>query len=146
MKSERGEVMTGTYSHTLDAKGRLFIPACLRDKLGKTFHVTVSPEGCLSAYPEERWSRLMEKYGAMPSKARIKLRPIFANAAECELDAQGRILLPLKLRNYAGLTKNVTVVGAGVTVEIWDTDSWNAVEEAECTPEALSAAFEELDF
>lgn len=64
--------MTGVYQHSLDAKGRLFIPANLREKLGQSFYVTVSPEQCLSGYPMEKWNRLKEKYEAMSYKDRKK--------------------------------------------------------------------------
>ena len=126
--------MTGVYQHSL------------REKLGQSFYVTVSPEQCLSAYPMEKWNQLTEKFESMPYKDRKRIRSVFSHAAQCDLDAQGRILLPLQLRQFAGLTKNVSVVGAGVTVEIWDADKWAEVDAAETTPESLAEAFEELDF
>ena len=138
--------MTGIYQHSLDAKGRLFIPASLREKLGQSFYVTVSPEKCLSGYPIEKWKQLNEKYDAMPYSARKSLRSLFTHAAQCDLDAQGRILLPLQLREFAGLKKNVSVVGVGGNIEIWDAEKWAEVDRAETTPEALAAAFEELGF
>ena len=103
--------MTGVYPHSLDAKGRLFIPAKLRDELGEVFYVTLSMEKCLTAYSSEGWKALEEKIKAMPRSKQIQMRPLFAHAAKCELDAQGRILLPAALRDFAGLKKNVTVVG-----------------------------------
>ena len=114
--------MTGVYQHSLDAKGRLFIPASLRETLGQSFFVTVSPEQCLSGYPMEKWNRLKEKYEAMSYKDRKKIRSVFSHAAKCDLDAQGRILLPMQLREFAGLKKNVAVVGVGVNIEIWDAE------------------------
>ena len=104
--------MTGIYQHTLDAKGRLFIPAKLREELGDTFYVTVSPEKCLSAYSQENWKAISEKAAAMTNLQQRKVRPLFAYAARCDLDGQGRILLPQHLREFAGLTKSVTVVGS----------------------------------
>ena len=94
----------------------------------------------------EKWNQLTEKFESMPYKDRKRIRSVFSHAAQCDLDAQGRILLPLQLRQFAGLTKNVSVVGAGVTVEIWDADKWAEVDAAETTPESLAEAFEELDF
>ena len=138
--------MTGVYQHSLDAKGHLFIPASLREKLGQSFYVTVSPEHCLSGYPMEKWNRLKEKYEAMSYKDRKKIRSVFSHAAQCDLDAQGRILLPMQLREFAGLKKNVSVVGVGVNIEIWDADEWAKVDREETTPESLAEAFEELDF
>ena len=138
--------MTGIYNHTLDAKGRLFIPARLRDELGDVFYVTLSMEKCLSAYSSESWATFMEKIKAMPRAKQIKMRPLFSHAAKCELDAQGRILLPQALRNFAGLVKNVTVVGAGECEEFCDSDTWTSVDTLETTPENIAEVFTELDF
>jgi MraZ protein len=138
--------MTGIYEHSLDAKGRLFIPARLREELGEIFYVTLSMEKCLTAYSSESWNKFMEKIKAMPKVKQIKMRPLFAHAAKCELDGQGRILLPQSLRDFAGLTKNVTVVGSGECAEFWDSDAWNNVDAAETTPENIAEVFTELDF
>lgn len=99
--------MTGIYQHTLDAKGRLFIPAKLREELGDTFYVTISSEKCLSAYSTDNWKVMSDKVNAMPYVKQKKMRPLFAFAARCELDGQGRILLPQNLRGFAGLSKSV---------------------------------------
>ena len=136
--------MTGVYQHTIDAKGRLAIPARLRDELGESFHVTLSTEKCLSAYSNESWDELMEKIKALPRLSQKKMRPLFSHAAKCELDAQGRILLPQALRDFANLTKNVTVVGTGELVEIWDSSEWASVDEVETTPEYIEDIFREL--
>ena len=138
--------MTGIYQHTIDAKGRLFMPAKLREELGDVFYVTLSVERCLSAYSAESWDAFMAKIKAMPKLKQIKMRPMFAHAAKCELDSQGRILLPQALRDFAGLNKNVTVVGSGECAEIWDSDTWNGVDVAETTPENIAEVFMELDF
>lgn len=138
--------MTGVYRHTLDAKGRLFIPAKLREELGEVFYVTLSMEKCLSAYSGESWERFMEKIKEMPRVKQIKMRPLFSHAARCELDSQGRILLPQALRDFAGLSKNVAVVGAGECAEFWDEDSWNEIDMGETTPENIAEVFTELDF
>ena len=97
--------MTGQYAHTIDAKGRLFIPAKLREELGGTFHVTVGQDHCLSVYSDDSWNAVMDKLKTMNYSDVKRLRPMFALAADCEPDAQGRILLPLKLRQYAELEK-----------------------------------------
>ena len=102
--------MTGEYMHTLDAKGRLAVPSRLRDELGGVFYVTLSMDRCLSAYSAESWQRFSDKVDAMPFVKQRRMRPLFAFAARCEADAQGRILLPQNLRDYAGLTKDVTIV------------------------------------
>ena len=138
--------MTGEYQHALDNKGRIFIPARLRDELGQVLYVTLSMDRCLSAYSEESWNGLTEKVNALPFVRQRKMRPLFAHAIRCELDAQGRILLPQNLRDWAGLTKSVTVVGCNNHVELWDSDSWKAVMDAETAPENIAAVLEELDF
>ena len=138
--------MTGEYQHTLDSKGRLFIPARLRDELGGIFYVTLSMDKCLSAYSAESWQAFSDKVNAMPYVKQRKMRPLFAYAAKCELDSQGRILLPQNLRDFAGLTKNVTIVGCNNHAELWDSESWNAVYALETTPENIAAVMEELEF
>jgi len=138
--------MTGVYQHNLDAKGRLFIPAKLREELGDVFYVTLSMEKCLSAYSSESWDKFMEKIKAMPKTKQIKMRPLFAHAAKCELDNQGRILLPQALRDFAGLQKNVAVVGSGECAEFWNADTWAEIDTIETTPENIADVFRELDF
>ena len=138
--------MTGIFQHSLDAKGRLFIPAKLREELGEVFYVTLSMEKCLSAYSSESWDKFMDKIMAMPKVKQIKMRPLFAHAAKCELDGQGRILLPQALRDFAGLIKNVTVVGSGECAEFWDADTWAAVDVLETTPKNIADVYKELDF
>lgn len=138
--------MTGEYQHSLDAKGRLFIPAKLRDELGDMFYVTISMDKCLNAYSAESWKEFSDKVNSMPYVKQRKMRPLYANAAKCELDAQGRILLPQKLREYAGLTKNVTVIGSNNHAEFWDTDAYEQVCSDEMTPENIAAMMEEFDF
>lgn len=138
--------MTGEYQHSLDAKGRLFIPARMREELGDVFYVTISPDTCLSAYSDAHWQELRDKVNAMPYVKQRKMRPLFAHATRCELDAQGRVLIPQKLRDFAGLTKSVTVVGNNNHAEFWDTDAWNEIYAAETTPENILSVMEELDF
>ena len=138
--------MTGEYQHSLDSKGRLFIPAKLRDELGEVFFITISMDRCLCAYSGESWKGLTERGDAMPFVKQRRMRPLFAHAAKCELDAQGRILIPQNLRDYAGFTKNVTVVGCNNHAELWDSEAWRAVFEQETTPENIAAVMEELEF
>lgn len=138
--------MTGQYQHTLDSKGRLFIPAKLREELGETFYVTMGMDRCLSVYSEESWSHFARKFESMPYTKGRAMRPLFANAAKCEPDAQGRILIPAKLRNYANLKKDVVVLGVSNRAEIWDADAWRMEEELELNPENLAAVMEELGF
>ena len=138
--------MTGEYQHALDNKGRLFIPAKLRDELGEVFFITLSMDRCLCAYSSASWEAFSEKVNAMPYVKQRKMRPLFAYAARCELDSQGRALIPQHLREYAGFTKNVTVLGCNNHAELWDSDTWAAVYRQETTPENIAAVMEELEF
>ena len=136
--------MTGQYAHNIDAKGRLFIPAKLREELGTTFHVTIGQDHCLSVYSEESWKAFEERLKAM-SYSQIKdLRTVFANAADCEPDAQGRILIPAKLRNYAELKKEVVVIGSFDRVEIWNAERWAEMENEAFSSGSLERAMEEM--
>ncbi len=138
--------MTGEYAHSLDAKGRLSIPSRLRDELGNVFFVTLSMDKCLSAYSAESWKEFTDKVNAMSYKDQRRMRPLYAFAAKCELDSQGRVLIPQNLRDYAGLTKSVTVVGCNNHAEFWDSDAWNEQALLEMTPENIAAVMEGLNF
>jgi len=137
-------MMTNSYEHKIDAKGRLFIPSALRSELGEVFHVIILNEECINAYPNASWRRLMDKVESMPFSKQPLMRPIFANASKCELDSQGRFLLPQKLRDRAGIKKDVTVAGVGSLVQIWDTEKYNKVIEKESKLESLIALMDEL--
>ena len=138
--------MTGEYQHSLDNKGRLFIPAKLREELGDVFYLTLSMDRCLCAYSAENWQAFSDKVSAMPYVKQRKMRPLFAHAAKCELDSQGRALIPQNLREFAGFEKNVTVVGCNNHAELWDSEAWAAVFTEETKPENIAAVMEELEF
>ena len=138
--------MTGEYQHALDSKGRIFIPAKLREELGEVFYITISMDKCLCAYSAENWKVFSDKVDGMPYVKQRKMRPLFAHACKCELDTQGRTVIPQNLRNYAELVKNVTVVGCNNHAELWDSDAWNSVFQLETTPENIAAVMEELEF
>ena len=117
----------GEYNHTIDAKGRMIVPSKFREQLGNEFVVTKGLDGCLFVYPNEEWHNIEEKFRTVPlttKDARKFSRFFFAGAATCELDKQGRILLPVVLREYAGIEKDVVSVGVFNRVEIWDKDKW----------------------
>ena len=92
--------MTGQYAHTIDAKGRLFIPAALRKELGQTFHITVGQDHCLSVYSDESWAAFMDKLKALSYNEVKKLRALFAYAADCEPDG---LVSPAYSRSLAGM-------------------------------------------
>ena len=138
--------MYGKYRHTADPKGRLIVPSKLRDELGDAFYVTLGLDHCLTVYTEEGWQGILDRYNAMPISQSRKIRFLFANAAKCEPDKQGRFLLPTELREYAGLQQEVTFIGQGGHAEIWDSWTYDALEKETLTPENLAAAMEELGF
>ena len=136
--------MTGQYAHNIDAKGRLFIPARLREELGQTFHVTVGLDHCLSIYSDESWAAFTDKVRALPYSKAKALRPLFANAVDCEPDAQGRILIPTKLREHAGLQKDVVVIGSFDRAEIWNAQRWTEIEEEALSSGSLEKAMQRM--
>ena len=138
--------MIGQYVNRIDAKGRLAIPAKYRDELGDTFYVTIGLDGCLSVYSDAKWAELTAKFDALPLAKARTMRALFANAAKCEPDAQGRILIPAKLREYAHLDKDVVINGASKCVELWNPERWAPIEAAGLDPDNLAAAMEELGF
>ena len=138
--------MTGTYEHSIDAKGRLFIPAKLREELGVTFYLAMGVDECLAIYPQETWNRFTEKFASLPMSQSAAMRPLFANASKCELDSQGRIVIRQKLRKYAGLEKDAVIIGVNDRAEIWSAETWNAREEEEMTPEKMKACLAALGF
>ena len=138
--------MTGTYEHSIDAKGRLFIPAKLREELGVTFYLAMGVDECLAIYPQETWNRFTEKFASLPMSQSAAMRPLFANASKCELDSQGRIVIPQKLIKYAGLVMDAVIIGVNDRAEIWSAETWNAREEEEMTPEKMKACLAALGF
>lgn len=117
----------GEYNHTIDAKGRLIIPAKFRETLGEEFILTKGLDGCLSIYPMDEWKSFEEKLKALPltdKNARAFLRFFVAGATSCELDRQGRILVPSTLREFAGLEKEVVLTGSLTRIEIWSKEKW----------------------
>lgn len=141
-----GSSLMGTYSHNIDAKGRMNFPTKLRESLGDSFIITRGLDGCLFVYSREEWAVMEEKISSMPlSKGKNIQRFFFSNAAEIEADKQGRILIPAHLREYAGLEKDVMVIGAVNRAEIWDKDRWNKLNDS-FSEDMLTEAMDELGF
>ena len=138
--------MTDTYDHKIDAKGRLFIPSGLREDLGEIFFIIITDEDCLTAYSSSSWERFLDKARAMPMRQQRRMRPFFANAAKCELDSQGRFMIPQRLRDRAKLKKDVTIVGLGTCLQLWDKEAYKLIAEKESSPENLAALIDDLDF
>ncbi|MCL2033251.1 MAG: division/cell wall cluster transcriptional repressor MraZ [Oscillospiraceae bacterium] len=139
-------MLIGEYQHSLDDKGRVNFPAKLREGLGARFIITKGLDNCLFVYSEDEWQILEDKLKALPvSKSRDVQRFFFAGACDVVPDKQGRVVIPQNLREYAGLTKDVMVIGASVRAEIWDKNRWVA-SCSEVTPEAIAEAMDNLGF
>lgn len=125
----------GEYQHSLDAKGRLIIPAKFREELGEGVVLTRGLDNCLFLFPSDEWSILETKLKTLPltkGGARQFVRFLFSGATECDLDKQGRINLPLNLREFANIEKDAVVIGVSNRVEIWSKEKWDSyVETAE---------------
>lgn len=122
----------GEYSHTLDAKGRLTIPARFRAGLASGLVVTRGYESCLAIYPLAEWSMLANKVAQMPRASRMGRsysRLIFGGAFESSLDKAGRLLIPSFLREYASLEEEAVVVGVNTYIEIWGPGKWQLILE-----------------
>ncbi|MBI2779527.1 MAG: division/cell wall cluster transcriptional repressor MraZ [Gammaproteobacteria bacterium] len=143
----------GVTSLSLDTKGRMAMPAKYRDRLqdlcGGQLVITVDRDDrCLLVYPLPEWEEIERKLAKLPSlnkQARRLQRLLIGHATECELDGAGRILLPPKLREYAGLDKQVMLLGQVNKFELWDEQVWNAIwSNEEAGEEGLSAELESL--
>ncbi|MBR5422188.1 MAG: division/cell wall cluster transcriptional repressor MraZ [Lachnospiraceae bacterium] len=124
----------GEYHHSIDSKGRITIPAKLRDELGEGYVITRAPDGCLWILDAKRWEDIDKLLAEIPwltsREARDFSRFMVAGACDGEVDKQGRLLIPSHLREYAGLTKDVVFAGVGSRVEIWDEEKYNALNAA----------------
>lgn len=119
----------GEYQHSLDAKGRLIIPAKFREELGEGAVLTRGLDNCLFLFPAEEWGILEGKLKTLPltkGDARQFVRFLFSGATECELDKQGRIVIPQNLRDFATIEKDAVVIGVSSRVEIWSKEKWES--------------------
>lgn len=144
------DVFIGEYRHNLDAKGRIIIPVKFREELGDLIIVTRGLDGCLSLYTQDQWKRLYATLRKLPStkkESRMYIHMITAKACECELDAQGRILIPSSLCSDASLKKECVIVGVGDHAEIWSKDRWDSYyEEASASFESNAEELTEYMF
>lgn len=126
-----GEMFTGKYNHTIDTKGRIIVPAKFKKNIGEEPVVSLGIDGCLDIYPRERWNAFVESLDSLPgnlSKVRNIRRALMANSTECEIDKQGRILIPQWLRDKALLDKEAIFVGVGKKIELWNKDRFDAID------------------
>lgn len=134
------------YNHTVDTKGRLIVPSKFREQLGDEFVVTKGMDGCLFVYANEDWTAFEQKLTSLPlinKEARKFARFFLAGAAQVEVDKQGRILLPANLREFAGLEKDVVLVGVGSRIEIWSRENWENMD-ADSDMDDIAATMESL--
>ena len=125
-------MLIGEYEHTIDAKGRLSMPSKLRRDMGEAFIVTKGLDGCLFAFSQEEWKNFETKLKALPlsdKNARNFVRFFLAGATECEIDKQGRFLIPSNLRQAGNLEKEAIIIGVGTRLEIWNKDVWISKDE-----------------
>lgn len=141
--------MLGEYRHAIDEKGRLTLPAKFREELGQPFVATKGLDRCLFLYPLAEWANLEQKMRNLPlgqADARAFLRLFFAGAAECRCDAQGRVLIPAHLREYARLERSTVIIGVSSRVEVWSEAEWERyAREAEQSYEAIAERLQGLE-
>lgn len=119
----------GEHRHALDEKGRVIFPARMRDELGAQVVLQKGIEKCVVVFPPEEWEREVAKVNSLPTtkpEARRYRRFFFSQAQSERIDKQGRLTIPQSFREYAGLSRDVVVAGAGPRVEIWDASAWDA--------------------
>jgi len=127
-------VLIGEYEHSLDVKGRLIMPAKLREDMGEKFIITKGLDGCLFGFSQNEWSNFEEKLKTLPltnKNARDFVRFFLSGAIECEIDKQGRFLIASNLREYANMEKDVVIIGVGTRLEIWNKDKWKEYNSEE---------------
>ena len=127
-------MLIGEYEHSLDAKGRLIMPAKLREDIGEKFIITKGLDGCLFGFSQNEWKNFEEKLKTLPltnKNARDFVRFFLSGAIECEIDKQGRFLIASNLREYGAMEKEVVIIGVGTRIEIWNKESWKAYNSDE---------------
>ena len=121
-------MLIGEYEHSLDVKGRLIMPAKLREDIGEKFIITKGLDGCLFGFSLSEWTNFEEKLKSLPltnKNARDFVRFFLSGAVECEIDKQGRFLVASNLREYASMEKEIVIIGVGTRIEFWSKDKWN---------------------
>ncbi len=136
----------GEYTHTLDAKGRLTIPARMREELAQGLVLTRGHDPCLAVFPRPLWEEISRKAAAMPTTsaaARAFNRQFFSRAFEVTPDQMGRILIPTPLREYADIREQAIIVGANAYIEIWSPERW--AEQSQRDRENMALILDELN-
>ena len=125
----------GKYYNSIDAKNRMIVPSKHRDQLGGRCILTKGMDNCLYIYPLTEWEKVVEKVSALPQtdkNVRKYIRDVFANAEECEIDKQGRILIPAELKKRVFIDKELVTMGAMSRIEIWSKEVWEDPDSYPC--------------
>ena len=121
----------GSYTHSLDAKKRVFVPARFREELGEEFYITRKFDTYLSVYTADDWAAYVEKLERLPETDAVEIQDFILGAAQkCVPDASGRIILEDRLISHAGIEKNIVFVGAGRQIRLWAEEEWNKREKS----------------
>ena len=124
----------GEYQHAIDPKNRIIIPSKFRDYLEDKFVITKGLDNCLYAYPMEEWANLETKLKSLPLSsrdARAFTRFIFSGAADCQIDKQGRTIIPANLIEYANIKKDIVIIGVSTRFEIWSKENWDTYNNSD---------------
>ena len=136
--------LVGEFHHTLDPKNRLFIPAKFREVLGMNFYITRKTEKCLAVYSEEEWERFTAKLNSLPdSQVGLLKQFLYSKTVSVTPDSNGRVVLTPSLMEYAGIDKNVVIIGVGDHAQIWSEEGW-AEKEAKMSPEKIQQLLAEM--
>ncbi len=139
-------MLIGEYYQNIDEKGRINVPSKFRHDLGETFVVAKGLDNCVSIYPKSKWEGFLESLMAIPPSQRRPLQRFFGSGSEeCSVDSQGRVVIPPKIREYAGLQKEIVVVGDTEKVEVWNRQAWTEyIGGPEFETENVAKIMEEL--
>lgn len=139
-------MLLGQFDYNVDAKGRVFVPAKLKEELGETFVLAKSMDPCIAVYSKQMWEAYVAKLAGLPEmRARSIRRFVFSTAVEATADSQGRVVLSQQLREYAGLEKEVIIIGVNDHAEIWNAEKYNSYMQ-EQSPENMVETLLEYGF
>jgi len=125
--------LLGQHRYQLDTKGRIALPAKFRDPFADGVYLTLGQDGCLFAFPKEEWEQRSVEVRSRPlngQHARAYARMFFGNAERVDLDGQGRLVIPQKLRTAVGIGREVLVIGVSDRLEIWSREAWDRYEQS----------------
>lgn len=140
-------MLIGSYEHSLDAKGRVFMPSKFRDELGSEFVLVNGIDKCIYVFSTDQWNEFSKKFTSLPvtnKTAQLIMRKLYASAVEREPDKQGRILLSSDLKEHANISGDVKIIGMSTRVEIWATDEWESYSQTDDNQEFDEAALAAL--